>query len=356
VFYFSTQPNSEHQVAMWYPYLTRIGLPFVIIVREAAAFPVVASMTDVPVVYCADDTFLEQLITPSMNACFYAANGVKNSQMVRFAQLTHIQLLHGDSDKVSSYNPFTAIYDRIFVAGQAGIDRYGANGVSIPAQKFDIVGRPQIEHVAVNAVRIADAPAKVVLYASTWAGNYAGPSYCSLHHGEKIVRGLLDAGATVILRPHPYAGRDPDTARRLARLEQILAADRDMSGRRHLYGDSASARMSLLECINAADAMISDVSGVASDWLFSEKPFALANVLGEDRVAFETAFPLARAAYVLDQDVSNLDEVLAELLKTDSLTATRRALKTYYLGDFPAASYADAFVDAARKYVTQRRS
>jgi hypothetical protein len=38
-----------------------------------------------------------------------------------------------------------AIYDLIFTAGQAGIDRYARHGVSIPAEKFRIVGRPQVE-------------------------------------------------------------------------------------------------------------------------------------------------------------------------------------------------------------------
>ncbi len=351
VFYFSTSPNSEHQVAMWYPYLRRLGLPFAIILREKAALPVVSAMVDVPVLYCDRDTALEQVITPSMKACFYAANGSKNSHMVRFRNLTHIQLLHGDSDKISSYNPFTAIYDRIFVAGQAGIDRYGANGVIIPAQKFDIVGRPQIENVEVSTTKISNISTKVVLYATTWAGSYASPNYCSLHLGEQIVRGLLDAGATVILRPHPYARRQPETAAHLDRLEELLADDEARTGRKHRYGKAASEAMSLLDCINAADALVSDVSGVASDWLFSEKPFALTNTRGEDQRTFEKAFPLARAAYILDRDASNLNEVLSQLLKIDSLADTRRACKTYYLGDFPAANYGDEFVNAARKYV-----
>ena len=95
---------------------------------------------------------------------------------------------------------------------------------------------------------------------------------------------------------------------------------------------------------------------MASDWLYSAKPFALTNVLGADRTAFEAEFPLARAAYVVDQDASNLDEVLAELLKIDSLAQARRNLRTYYLGDFPAATYADGFVSAATKYVTTARA
>ena len=351
VLYFSTSPNSEHQVAMWYPYLRRIGPPFVIIVRERAALPIVAAMTDVPVLYCEHESHLERMITPSMTACFYTANGVKNGHMVRFRQLKHIQLLHGDSDKVSSYNPFTGIYDRIFVAGRAGIDRYGANGVTIPAQKFDIVGRPQIEGITVSASHVRDIPAKVVLYATTWAGSYASPNYCSLPIGEKIVRGLLDAGATVILRPHPYARRNGETAAQLARLEQILASDSARTGRRHLFGEIASETMSLFDCVNAADALVSDISGVASDWLYSAKPFALTNVRGADRTAFEAEFPLARAAYVVDQDASNLDEILAELLTTDSLADARLDYRTYYLGDFPAETYADEFVQTARRYV-----
>ena len=128
----------------------------------------------------------------------------------------------------------------------------------------------------------------------------------------------------MVLRPHPYARRDLDSARQLAKIEQMLADDAAKSGRNHRYGDASSVQMSLFDCINAADVLISDVSAVASDWLFSEKPFALTNVLGADRADFEAAFPLARAAYVVDQDAANLDEVLEELLKIDSLAETRR--------------------------------
>ena len=60
--------------------------------------------------------------------------------------------------------------------------------------------------------------------------------------------------------------------------------------------------MSLFDCINRADAMISDVSGVASDFLYSAKPFALTNMAApRRRDEFETSFPLAKAAYVLDE-------------------------------------------------------
>jgi hypothetical protein len=66
---------------------------------------------------------------------------------------------------------------------------------------------------------------------------------------------------------------------------------------------------------------------------------------------FLADFPLARAGYVLASDLSNIDSVLQQLLVEDPAFALRRQLKTYYLGDFPADSYADGFLTAAQQYV-----
>jgi CDP-glycerol glycerophosphotransferase (TagB/SpsB family) len=266
---------------------------------------------------------------------------------VRFSHLTHIQLLHGDSDKPPSYNPVTTMFDKIYVAGQAGIDRYAANGVHIPAEKFTVVGRPQVESIAVEARRIGDIRDRTVLYAPTWVGYFTDSCHCSLPIGDRIIAALLARGARVVLRPHPYSARDPESARQVARMEQMLAADHAATGRDHAYGERASTVMSIVDCMNAADAMISDVSSVASDFLYSGKPFALTDMLN-DGPAYVTGFPLARAAYVLRHDAANLDGVLDDLLEADPLAFTRQGMKEYYLGDFPGGSYADAFFDAVR--------
>ncbi|HEY1487136.1 MAG TPA: CDP-glycerol glycerophosphotransferase family protein [Micromonosporaceae bacterium] len=349
--YFSAPANTEYHVHMWLPYLRRIGRPFVIIVREAKAFLKLAAETDLPVLFCPSVAYVDQAVTPSMRACFYVNNGARNSHMVRFNHMTHIQLLHGDSDKASSFNPVTAMFDRIFVAGQAGIDRYEANGVAIPRRKFDIVGRPQVEEVQVSHDHIRDIADKVVLYATTWVGLYSDANYCSLPIGLQIVEKLLERKATVILRPHPYTQRDATSARHLARLIAILSEDRDKTGRPHIFGPAATTAMSVFDCVNKADAMISDVSSVASDFLYSGKPFALTNMLSESAAALEKAFPLSRAAYTVDADAGNLDAVLDDLFEDDPLESTRREVKTYYLGDFDEASYSDAFVEVARSYV-----
>ena len=350
--HFSAPDNTEYHVAMWQPYLERIGRRWIIVARERKPFEALARTAPpgVPVVFCPLIEHVDEVVTRGLQAVFYVNNGMKNSHLVRFHRLTHIQLLHGDSDKASSYNSVTAMFDRIFVAGEAAIDRYGAHGVLIPREKFDIVGRPQVESIKVSTTGIRDVVGPVVLYATTWTSHYADADYCSLPIGEQIVTKLLERGATIILRPHPYADRDAASVRRLARLQQILAADRDRTGRQHVFGLAATTQMSLFECINRSDAMISDVSGVASDFLYSRKPFALTNMAGRPADVFETSFPLAKAAYVIERNADNLDPVLDDLLRDDPLAGTRQRVRTYYLGDFPPDSYADGFVEAARRY------
>jgi len=348
--HFSAPPGSEYQVTMWLPYLERLGLPFFVLVREPNFLPAISAATSAPVVHCPTFSALDQAIVPSVRAAFYVNHGAKNAHCVRFSQLTHVQLHHGDSDKASSANPASAIYDKIFVAGQAAIDRYARNGVSIPRDKFVIVGRPQVEPIVTTQAPVAGLTDPVVLYAPTWTGHYSDANYCSLPVGGALVERLLARGVTVILRAHPYTAQNPESARQLARIEELLSDDRAATGRPHVWGAQAARGMSLVECMNSSDALISDVCGVVSDYLFSGKPYAVTDMV-DDGERFATSFPLSRAGYVLRSDLSNVDEVLDLLLGQDPLAGARRQLRTAYLGDFPADDYAEAFLAEARRQV-----
>ncbi|TCB95905.1 CDP-glycerol glycerophosphotransferase [Micromonospora zingiberis] len=345
--YFSAPPGSEYQATMWLPYLERIGRPFVVMLREPEALPAIAAATTAPVVYCPTLRSMDEVLVPSLRVAFYVNHGAKNNHCLRFTQLTHVQLHHGDSDKASSANPVSAIFDRIFVAGKAAIDRYARAGVQIPAEKFVVVGRPQVEAIEVRTGPVRGRPDPTVLYTPTWTGHHADADYCSLPMAETLLRRLLDRGATVILRPHPYTSQNPASARQLGRLHDLLAADRARTGRQHLFG-AAATRLTLAESVNRADALVSDVSGVVSDWLYSGKPYAVTDT-GADGDRFLERFPLATAGYVLRRDMADLDDVLTRLLDTDPLADARWATRRRYLGDFPAGAYAEAFLAAARR-------
>lgn len=346
----SAPGGSEYQLITWLPYLDRLGEPYIIILREAHLVDKIAAATDKPIVLANSIVELENLLVPSLKSVLYVNNGGKNLHMIRFTGLEHVFIGHGDSDKASSYSPVTAIYDRVWVAGQAGVDRYAKNGVDISLRKFRIVGRPQLDKLTVGPVT---PEGKTVVYAPTWAGAADDTNYSSLGQGVKIVKALLARGATIILRPHPFVSRNPASVAQLAKVEALLTEDAAKTGRKHLFGTVTSRDMDHVDCFNRADAMISDVSGVASDWLYSERPFAITDM--HDRgETFTEDFPLAKVAYVLDKKMTRLEAVLDDLLGEDPKRADRLAAKTYYLGDFPADRYSEAFTDEIVRIVEGR--
>jgi hypothetical protein len=345
VVYTSRPDDASYQVMMWLPYLKRAGLRFIIIARNRVPAAALAELADVPVVEARGIGDLDALVVPSLKAAFYVNASSGNGALVRFQHLTHIYLGHGDSDKPPSYNPTHAMYDQIFAAGPAATRRYAAHGVRIPAEKFTIVGRPQVENVKLSTTPIADVPQPTVLYAPTWRGHVEETMLYSLPVGERIVSALLARGATVIFRPHPFSYDFPEDAAVIARISSLLEADRRKTGQPHLWGAAAEKDRSILDCINDSDAMVSDVSSVVSDYLFSGKPFAMIAVPAEPQ-AFVAEYPVARASYVVRADLADLDGQLARMLGADPLAGQRADIRADYLGDFPAANYASGFVDA----------
>ncbi|WP_051704037.1 CDP-glycerol glycerophosphotransferase family protein [Glycomyces sp. NRRL B-16210] len=339
--------ESYFHLLMWLPYFDALGDPYVIVLRQRELLGPLVGRTKTPIVVAPRITDVEGLLADSVRGVFYMNNSMENTQLVRTGRLTHVQLMHGDSDKLASRNPVAAMYDRVFVAGQAGIDRYRDHGVDIPDERFRIVGRPQLQATRVGP-RPSDEGAPVVLYTPTWTGTSSEVDYSSLRIGRAIVRALLDRGATVLLRSHPYTRHDRSAAARVAELERLLAADAESSGRRHLWGAATAEGMSLSACIDAADFAVTDVSGAASDWLYSGKPFALTDMqdLGE---AFGERLPLARAAYRIDAAGERIGEALDAMLGEDPLEKQRDRTRTYYLGGFPPERCVEVFLDAARE-------
>jgi len=350
VLHFSGNRASLHQILMWVPYLDRIGCRYVVIVRERHTLIQLSQESiSAPVVLCNSIARLEASIVETLRAAFYVNNGMKNTHLVRFGQLYHVQLLHGDSDKPPSYSPVTALYDKVFVAGQAGRDRYALHGVRIPDEKFAIVGRPQVEEIETVSSQQPRTGPPVVFYAPTWRGQYDDSNFCSLPNAVAIVEGLVAAGARVIFRPHPSSHTDRESAAQIGEVEQVLARHNTKNAAGHLFGENAT-RLTIVESFNLSDALVSDVSSVVSDYLFSGKPFAVSDMLDEGPT-FTRTFPLATAAYVIPRSLVGLSDAIAKMLGADPLAEQRREMRRYYLGDFPADGYAEAFLQAARAVI-----
>lgn len=352
--YWHAPAGTTYQVSMWLPYLERLELPFMIVVRSVENLRELKSRTERPILLRSSLEDLDAVLTPSLRAVLYVNNAIRNAHMVRYEALKHIQLNHGESDKAPSYNPAFRMYDLNFVAGQAAIDRFADHGVETRDGMFRIVGRPQVEAIQPPRASLESTVRRTVLYAPTWAGFYGDSNYSSLPAGPEIARELIGADCTVIFRPHPFTHRSPALAKARDEVIRILEADRTVSGRPHAFGAEAEVELSIIECFNRSDAMISDVSSVVGDYLYSQKPFAMVSPTDE-AATFRSSYPMARAGYVVERDgghVTNLGDVLRSMFDDDPLAATRESLSAYYLGDIPRERYVEHFIRTARREIT----
>lgn len=345
--YFASKTGGRYQYGMWEPYFQRLDKRYIVIVRDRRSAREISRLTNAPVIFRPTLRSLDDVVPPSVGTVFYVNNAVKNTHMVERPGLTNVWLNHGDSEKPACYNPVHAMYDLIFAAGEAGIDRYARHGVVIPREKFIVTGRPQVENIERAQTAVANSTEQTVLYAPTWIGPYKDANVYSLPVATEVVSNLLQRGVRVIFRAHPLNYRYAVARGYITEVQELLELDARRTGREHLWGDAAEKELTIEECFNHSDALISDISAVVSDYLQAEKPLAImAMNMSADQIRQQ--IPAAGAAYVISGDLSDLDERLDQLLQDDPLANARKDMRIYYLGDFASEDYASGFLGAAR--------
>lgn len=172
-----------------------------------------------------------------VRVALYCANVGKNIHLLRVPTMKHVFIGHGDSDKAASVNPFSKVYDEVWVAGRAGRDRYAIADVGIRDEDIVEVGRPQLASIRPGDGVPADR-VPTVLYAPTWEGWDDSPGNTSLLlAGENIVKKLVTAEppVRVLYKPHPFTGTRSAKAgaahRRITALIKKAAAQRASDSR-----------------------------------------------------------------------------------------------------------------------------
>lgn len=352
VIYLSGQRSSTFALNQWLPTLEKTTPRSMVIVRERAHLK--ATTEQLPVLYLPKAVDLERFVLPSLKVALYPMNGMRNNHLVRFPGIADIFVGHGDSDKGSSVNPISRMYDEVWVAGQAGRDRYRAAQVGVRDEQVREVGRPQLAEIDVvgaesDGQETADRPF-TVLYAPTWEGFYAALGYSSLlSMGVGIVRTLLGiSGVRVLFKPHPGTGiRDGEYTTACREVERMVEA---------AGNGSAVVEGDLYDAFNTADLLITDISSVVSDFLYSRKPYIVSNPHGEDHVGFRAEYPSTGGAYLLDPDCAALGEYLVDARGADSLRADRERTARYLLGehtDDPIAVFDRALLDLVARWAAK---
>ncbi|MEU3017292.1 glycerophosphotransferase [Nocardiopsis sp. NPDC007018] len=382
------EQNAVYQANMWLDALEKADRRALVIFRERGNMPHLEP-TSLPVVCVPRADDLAALDLSAVRVALYPGNTGKNIHLIQRAEIKHVFVGHGDSDKLPSSNRVSRIFDEIWVAGRGGRDRYERVRHAIDDRDVVEVGRPQL--VAVQGHRPPERRAvPTVLYAPTWEGvddnNYlTSADTAGLELVERLVRGAEPV--RVIYKPHPLLGRrapsagaahrriielieeangrldpvSPEAERELAALRERVDAFRESAAEQHLTAEDLVGYRELLDrwhslywassgplrhhvvtgtvpslfsCFNESDVMVSDISSVVADFVASGKPYAIVEMQGTDDEEFRRQFPSAGAGYVLRPGLAGLETVLAAAREPvgDELADRRAVLKRYLLG------------------------
>lgn len=346
--FFDAPKTGIYQLKMWLPYIEKIGVNFFIVSGRSELIPEIRELTNRPIILFSKNRVTEFAQVPGLKTWLYVNNSKSNSDYVRFPQFTHIQLMHGDSEKTANYSPVNGMYTKIFVAGQAGIDRYKRNGVDIANEKFVKVGRPQF-----SSIKLGNRPGlkPTLLICPTWGGSAEGDVYSSLVLTPEIAECAVESGVRVIYRPHPYSFRAKGDLEVIGRVHALLDRDNKNNGRGHLFGPAAT-EISVAESINQSTAMVSDISGIVSDWLFSLKPYLLVS-MDAPASEFEIRYPLAKGGLVVDGlDKETICESLSKLFGADQLLSERAKIRDFYIEGADDKDLAERFVKSIQETIT----
>ncbi|GIH72269.1 CDP-glycerol glycerophosphotransferase family protein [Sphaerimonospora thailandensis] len=335
--YFSGPRSATYQVTMWLGTLERIGLRVLVVLRERAMVAALGPTT-LPVVCVPSSVDLMNFRGfDSARVALFPANTGNNIHMLRVPGVRSVFIGHGDSDKEASFNPFTRVYDEVWVAGPAGRDRYRRADVGVRDEDIAEVGRPQLAGIASTSPYAEGAvPYRTVLYAPTWEGWSDDLFHTSIvTMGPALVRALLGQGVRVIYKPHPLTGHRSPAARAAHRkiMAMLRAAESSAGSSAVPHVAVTKSELALYDCFNEADLLISDISSVVSDFLASGKPYVVTNVAGLPDAEFRTRYPSTEAAYLLTGDLDELDGILRLLGDGDDVMAEdRRRLRAHLLG------------------------
>ena len=338
-------PANLYQLRLWLPTLEGLGLPTAVVAQDSRVAAALRTETRLPVYAIGRYATFEAMVEAgSARLALYPAHHTRNFQLMRRADLAHVYLGHGESDKAVSASNQLKAYDFTFAAGQSAIDRAASLPFYDAPSRMIVVGRPQLAHLQ-RGPRPPEAMV-TVLYAPTWEGDQPSMHYGSVAVlGAGLVNGLLAAGIRVIYRPHPRAGlSDPAAAVADRAVRQLVerAADHDPAA-----GHRVSTGGDVVDELNRADLLVTDLSSLVVDWLPTGRPLLVTRMPS----AVEAASRVLAAAPRLtstDDPVARVRQVLAEGVDLEE----RSALVAYYLGATPdpQAAFAAGCVEVMARH------
>jgi len=358
VAYFAGDPSRTYQLVQWLEVLEVLDdvHRVCLVLRDPEAAELVAARTRLRVVTAPTLADLSAVYAElDAKVVLYCNNSVQNFDSLLDSRRLHVHVNHGESDKQSMASNNAKAYDRVFVAGEAAVQRYVTGLLEFDAGRLVRIGRPQLD--LRRTPLVAPSPRRTVLYAPTWEGDADYNDYTSVDTmGETIVRAILAVpDVRLVYKPHPKVttSRTPAVAGAHLEILRLLAeAAQDDPAAGHvpvLAGD-------ILAVMPACDAMVTDVSSVGLDWLYlhTDRPIFLTDRHG-DVEQLRRQIPISRCADVVGADsLDELTSLLHDRLERDEHQLARMAMRHHYFDDLHVGDSTARFLGAVSELVTLR--
>jgi hypothetical protein len=358
IVYFADDPTRCYQLVQWLGTLEALDQrhPVRIVARDPESATVVAAGTTVPVFTAPTFSELTELygrLDPKV--VLYCNNSMLNFESLINGRMLHVHINHGESDKQSMASNNAKAYDRVFVAGEAAVQRYAAGTLEFDTSRLVRIGRPQLD--LLPASLLPCSPRRTVIYAPTWEGDAAYNNYTSVDTmGAGIVDAILAVPAVrLIYKPHPKVAttRTPtvrDAHRQiLSRLARAAVEDPD-------GGHQVVVDADVLGVMPSGDAMVTDVSAVGLDWLYlrTEKPIFLTD-RRHDPERLRQEVPISRCADVIDgSHAGDLTALITARLEHDEHHLARVAMRHHYFDELNVGESTIRFLEAVTELIAHR--
>jgi hypothetical protein len=356
--YFADDPTRSYQLVQWLPVLEQLDQqhPVAVVVRDARSAEVLATRTRLPITLAQTFPELTELYAASdAKVVLYCNNSMLNFQSLLDGRKLHVHINHGESDKQSMASNNAKAYDRVFVAGEAAVQRHEAGLLEFDTSRLVRIGRPQLD--LRPPALLEPSPRRTVLYAPTWEGDAEYNDYTSVDTlGVTIVRAVLAVpDVRIVYKPHPKVTTSQVAPIRDAH-RSILAILTEAARRDPAAGHRSVTVGDILAVMPDCDAMITDVSSVGLDWLYlrTEKPIFLTD-RHRDAERLRQEVPVSRCADVVTEaDVAGLSALVAARLGHDEHHLARVAMRHHYFDDLQVGASTTRFLESVSDLVALR--
>ncbi|EHP0637595.1 CDP-glycerol glycerophosphotransferase family protein, partial [Escherichia coli] len=177
----------------------------------------------------------------------------------------------GDSDKAASAHKFFRVYDEIWVAGQAHIDRFKNANLEIRHLHFVKVGRPNLKKIIQDAMKEFscenESKNNTIVYLPTWEGVYEENNYSSARLSPVFLSQISQkTNSKIVAKFHPLTGtRDRS-------MSQLYTALNDAFADCPYMLTVTDSTYSIPKLVTEGDFFICDISAVVSECISSLRP------------------------------------------------------------------------------------